>query len=83
MPIDQPPAIIQTDSTSQGPSSGTVTIPSNVLRAMRSYKWEPQADITPYELAQAIPLFFNTRGPANAIEELPPEVKRHFKLNAQ
>lgn len=48
------------------------------------YKWEPADDITAYELAFAVGLLISSVQPHSraclqeALEELPPEVRRHF-----
>lgn len=41
-----------------------------------SYRWEPEPDITTYELALCIP--FLVGGWAKDIETLPHEARRHF-----
>ena len=47
----------------------------------KSYIWDPQPDITSYELARALPLAMGwSRGSTmRAIEDAPPELRRHFK----
>lgn len=49
-----------------------------VARRMPFYRWKPRHDITPYELALCLPLFyfgFNQ----DLFRSLPPEAKRHFE----
>jgi len=48
---------------------------------LKVYKWEPLPDITTYELAQAIPaiLTLNDLFTEYIIEDLPRDVRRHFK----
>ena len=82
MPVDQPPAIIQPDSGSSKPWSGTFSI---ALPKSRLYLWKPKEDISAYELAQAMPILMGAstgnpyRDYAKMIEELPAEVRRHFE----
>jgi hypothetical protein len=52
------------------------------------YSWEPQPDITPYELALGLAAILPNvvdRNPfrthVELIDDLPPEVKRHFVLH--
>ncbi len=50
----------------------------------RSFEWKPQPDITAFELAQCMDLFFAgiTRGiyVEMAYSKLPPECKRHWEV---
>ncbi len=39
--------------------------------------WNPQQDITTYELASCVPYFFGKS--VHSKDELPKEIKRHFK----
>lgn len=55
--------------------TGTGTTALTVKPA-RNYLWDPQPDITSYELARALPFAL---GYSPAIETAPPEVRRHFK----
>ena len=51
-----------------------------------SVTWQPREDITTYELAQATPVIVahmhhgTPREAARAVDDLPPEVRRHFKV---
>lgn len=47
----------------------------------RSWRFDPEPDITAYELARLLPLVTDTYGAslALAIDGLPPEVRRHVK----
>lgn len=46
------------------------------IRWSKGYRWQPQADITVYELALCVgPLATNS---PEGVEALPPEAKRHF-----
>jgi hypothetical protein len=60
------------------PWNGTVTLAPQQLS--KSYIWEPKPDITAYELALAIPLMFSKSWDAwKSVENLPLEVRRHFR----
>lgn len=53
------------------------------IRVPEARRWEPQADITAYELALAIPQMLvlmtgNYGYPQDLVDGLPPEVRRHF-----
>ena len=43
------------------------------------YVWEPKKDITVYELALILPIFSFDGNAIKLVDELPPEVKRHFR----
>lgn len=70
-----------------GPTNGPalkVNVDRPVVRTPKPIRWMPKADITTYELAQAIPVLLMIGGNASClgIEDqvagLPDEVKRHF-----
>ena len=47
----------------------------------RQFKWEPETDITTFELARAVPIFFLSAAGCDIstpVDELPDEVRRHF-----
>ena len=45
----------------------------------KQYEWKPQADITAWELAMALPcLFLYSHNIEQALAALPPNVTRHF-----
>ncbi|THK37671.1 hypothetical protein EHS39_13635 [Ensifer sp. MPMI2T] len=54
------------------------------LRPPRNYIWQPQEDITAYELARAVEVMFVAmmqQGDCDAaFERLPDEAKRHFEV---
>lgn len=54
----------------------------SVSAETRSFKYEPQADITAYELALLMPMIVNVAVPygqyAQEYDRLPPEAKRHW-----
>lgn len=48
----------------------------------RQFGWEPKEDITTFELARAVPVFFVSASGADIgplFDGLPPEVRRHFR----
>jgi hypothetical protein len=57
------------------------------LRQPKSYIWQPQEDITAYELARAVVVMFVSviqQGDCDAaFERLPDEAKRHFQVMSQ
>lgn len=46
------------------------------------YKWDPEPDITAYELAICLPalLDYNKADLSMIIQQLPPEARRHFSF---
>ena len=49
----------------------------------RQFTWEPETDITIYEIAMALPIFFIAIGGGGhdvgvLVDKLPDEVRRHF-----
>lgn len=46
----------------------------------RQYNWQPQPDITAYELALCLPVLVGTsgHGVGEQIDKLPAEARRHF-----
>jgi hypothetical protein len=44
-----------------------------------SFYWEPQPDITAYELALCIPLFSSSGRLHQFYDQLPPEAQRHWR----
>jgi hypothetical protein len=59
----------------------TGTLPQSVMtfKPPRQYNWHPQPDITVYELALCLPVFFSVGwGVGESIDRLPPEALRLF-----
>lgn len=48
-------------------------------KQFKQFEYVPQSDITIYELARLLPAFFLTGDVSNFVENLPDEVRRHFK----
>ena len=78
--ITIPATICNVDS----PCTATIN-PIGTIRGRR-FIWEPQTDITPYELARAtgvLVIFAGDRSIfrdyTHLVDALPPEVKRHFR----
>lgn len=47
----------------------------------RCFLWKPQPDITPFEIALALPMIVSHTGSVGlAFDKLPAEVQRHFEL---
>lgn len=72
---------------SDGPMSGSVFVPTNdlylgQLKLPKYYQWSPKEDITAYELACCVPVLviINSGAVEYAVNGLPEEAKRHFKL---
>jgi hypothetical protein len=51
----------------------TIHTPQNLI-------WDPQPDITTYELALCIPLFSTVGHQHHFYTQLPPEAQRHWKV---
>jgi hypothetical protein len=63
----------------------TVDYLSTNIRMPKRIDWLPREDITPYELAMAVPaLFAVAHGwddhPENMVAALPDNVRRHFRI---
>jgi hypothetical protein len=47
------------------------------------YEWKPEEDITPYELALCVPMFFSAASGLNEnYDKLPEQAKRHWVRKA-
>lgn len=58
---------------------GEVMVNGKMERAYnRTFAWLPQPDITVYDLALCLPVFFLQSGNIRAILELPDNARRHF-----
>ena len=59
-----------------------MSFPFLTIDKPKQFNWEPQEDITAYELARCVPAFgISANYPhtvAKYIEGLPPNVRRHF-----
>lgn len=56
-------------------------VPFDKIYQPKSYSWEPQEDITAYELAQCMPVLITAImgfPVEHAINDLPENCKRHF-----
>ncbi len=60
----------------------TVTNPIGTI-STRRILWNPQPDITTYELALSMPLLLASRGWETVFDGFPPEVKRHWREEKQ
>lgn len=55
------------------------------IKQPKMFAWEPQPDISTFELAQAVPVFSMSYGVGQSdfIEALPANVRRHFRESSK
>ena len=66
-------------ATEEHPSGFTYSGDTLSLSLPKWYSWDPQPDITVYELARCMPILVAHNRVDLEIQAAPPEVRRHFK----